>query len=115
MACERRGRPQNVLLHSDQGSQYGSRSFRQRLRRYRFTHSMSRRGNCPDNTPMKQLCRSLKTEWIPTQGYMSAALTQKDIGRFLMERYNWRRPHQFGKGFVGAVAVKKLNSVSGIS
>lgn len=35
MAYEQRGRPQNVLFHSDQGSQYGSqygsRSFRQRL------------------------------------------------------------------------------------
>ena len=30
-AYEMRGRPQGVLFHSDQGSQYGSRSFRQRL------------------------------------------------------------------------------------
>jgi putative transposase len=36
MAYEQRGRPQNVLFHSDQGSQYGGRSFRQRLWRYRF-------------------------------------------------------------------------------
>lgn len=31
MAYEQRDRPQSVLFHSDQGSQYGSRSFRQRL------------------------------------------------------------------------------------
>jgi putative transposase len=29
MAHEQRGRPQGQLLHSDQGSQYGSRQFRQ--------------------------------------------------------------------------------------
>lgn len=40
MAYEQRGRPQNVLFHSDQGSQYGSRAFRQRLGRYRFEQSM---------------------------------------------------------------------------
>lgn len=80
VAYEQRGRPQNVLFHSDQGSQYGSRGFRQRLWRYRFTQSMSRRGNCHDNAPMEQLFRSLKTEWVPSVGYMSAALAQQDIG-----------------------------------
>ena len=74
MAYEHRGRPQNVLFHSDQGSQYGSRAFRQRLWRYRFKQSMSRRGNCLDNAPMERLFRSLKTEWVPSVGYMSAGL-----------------------------------------
>ncbi|WP_025128596.1 integrase core domain-containing protein, partial [Pseudomonas sp. PH1b] len=115
LTYEQLGRPQNVLFHSDQGSQYGSRSFRQRLWRYRFTQSMSRRGNCYDNAPMERLFRSLKTEWIPTAGYMSASLAQQDIGRFLMQRYNWQRPHQFNSGLAPAVAEGKLNAVSGIS
>lgn len=114
MAYEQPGRPPNVLFYSDQGSQYGSRSFRQRLWRYGFTQSMSRRGNCHDNAPMERLFCSLKSEWIPTVGYMSAALAQQDIGRFPMERYNWRRLHQFNEGMAPAVADKKLNSVSGI-
>lgn len=46
MAYQQRGCPSGVLFHSDQGSQYGSRAFRQRLWRYRMTQSMSRRGNC---------------------------------------------------------------------
>ncbi|MGE8436648.1 MAG: IS3 family transposase [Pseudomonas palmensis] len=115
MAYEQRGRPQNVLFHSDQGSQYSSRSFRQRLWRYRFKQSMSRRGNCHDNAPMERLFRSLKTEWVPTVGYMTASLAQQDIGRFLMQRYNWQRPHQFNSGLAPAVAEEKLNAVSGIS
>ncbi len=45
MAYEQRGRPQGLLFHSDQGSQYGSRQFSQRLWRYRMRQSMSRRGN----------------------------------------------------------------------
>ncbi len=104
MAYEQRGGPQNVLFHSDQGSQYGSRSFRQRLWRYRFTQSMSHRGNCHDNAPMGRLVRSLKSEWILTVRYMSAALAQQDIGRFLMERYNGQRPHQFNERLAPAVA-----------
>ncbi len=112
-AYEMRGRPQGVLFHSDQGSQYGSRHFRQRLWRYRMTQSMSRRGNCYDNAPMERLFRSLKTEWMPTTGYMTTTLAEQDIGRYLMQRYNWTRPHQHN-GFVPpAVAEEKLNSVSG--
>jgi transposase InsO family protein len=48
-----------LTIHSDQGSQYGSRQFRQRLWRYRMRQSMSRRGNCRDNAPMERVFRSL--------------------------------------------------------
>lgn len=115
MAYEQRGRPQGVLFHSDQGSQYASRSFSQRLWRYRIKQSMSRRGNCWDNAPMERLFRSLKTEWVPALGYRSASLAQQDIGRFLMQRYNWQRPHQYNGGVAPAVAEEKLKTVSGIS
>ena len=71
MAYQQRGCPSGVLFHSDQGSQYGSRAFRQRLWRHRMTQSMSRRGNCWDNAPMERLFRSLKTEWLPTTGYIN--------------------------------------------
>ncbi len=71
MAFETRGRPKGLLFHSDQGSHYTSRRFRQQLWRYRIEQSMSRRGNCWDNAPMERLFRSLKTEWIPTNGYHS--------------------------------------------
>ena len=72
MAFEQHGRPMGLMFHSDQGGQYVSRKFRQRLWRYRIKQSMSRRGNCWDNSPMERLFRSLKTELFPTTGYMSA-------------------------------------------
>ncbi len=50
---EQRGEPEKVMFHSDQGIQYASRTFRQRLWRYRMRQSMSRRGNCWDNAPWK--------------------------------------------------------------
>lgn len=48
MAWETRGKPVGVMFHSDQGSHYTSRQFRQLLWRYRIRQSMSRRGNCWD-------------------------------------------------------------------
>jgi putative transposase len=71
MAYESRRRPKEVMFHSEQGSHYTSRQFRQLVWRFRLTQSMSRRGNCWDNSPMERFFRSLKTEWIPTTGYRS--------------------------------------------
>ncbi|RUB42944.1 IS3 family transposase [Pseudomonas aeruginosa] len=114
MTYEQRGRPQQVLFHSDQGSQYASRLFRQRLWRYRMQQSMSRRGNCWDNSPMERLFRSLKSEWVPSTGYLTAQEAQRDISHYLMHRYNWIRPHQFNDGLPPAVAEEKLNPLSGM-
>ncbi|WP_440974373.1 IS3 family transposase [Pseudomonas koreensis] len=114
MASEQRGRPQELLFHSDQGSQYGSRQFRQRLRRYRIHPSLSRRGNCWDDAPMERLFLSLKTEWMPTVSYMTTQEAHRNIRHFLMHWYNWIRPHQFNGGLAPAQAEKEFNVVSGI-
>jgi putative transposase len=115
MAFEQRGRPSGVMFHSDQGSQYGSRKLRQRLWRYRIEQSMSRRGNCWDNSPMERVFRSLKSEWIPSTGYTTTVEAGRDISYYLMQRYNQIRPHQFNGGLAPAVAEEKLNPVSGVS
>lgn len=114
-AWEQRGRPEGVMFHSDQGSQYASRKFRQRLWRYRMAQSMSRRGNCWDNAPMERLFRSLKTEWIPPMGYHSLMAARKDISSYLMGYYNQERPHTFNGGTAPVAAEEKLKTVSGMS
>jgi len=112
MACEQRGRPVGVMFHSDQGGQHANRNFRQRLWRYRMGQSMSRRGKCWDNAPMERLFRSLKTEWLPSSGYVNAEVAQKDISHNLMHHYNWRRLLQFNDGIPPAVAEEELNNLS---
>lgn len=114
-ACNVRGSPPGVLFHSDQGAQYASVSFRQRLWRYRFTQSMSRRGNCWDNSPMERLFRSLKTEWVPPLGYPSLDAARRDIGQYLMGYYNQRRPHRHNGGLSPVKAEEKLIAMSGNS
>ena len=115
IAYEQRGRPIDVMFHSDQGSQYASTRYRQRLWRYRIKQSMSRRGNCWDNAPMERLFRSLKTEWVPTRGYSTLIEAQKDIGKYLMWYYNEYRPHSYNGGMSPVVAEEKLNLLSGNS
>jgi putative transposase len=115
MAYMQRGQPGDVMFHSDQGSQYASRLFRQRLWRYRMVQSMNRRGNCWDNSPMERVFRSLKTEWIPSMGYPTIREAKRDISYYLMTYYNWERPHRYSDGLAPAIAEEKLNPLSGIS
>ncbi len=110
MTYEQRGKPQPELFHSDYGSQYASRLFRQRLWRYRMQQSMSRQGNCWNNSPIERL----KSEWIPANGYPTAQEAQRDISHYLTHRYNWMRPHQFNGGLPPAVAEEKLNPLPGM-
>jgi putative transposase len=107
-AYERRGRPSNVMFHSDQGSQYASTHYQQRLWRYKIKQSMSRRGNCWDNAPMERLFRSLKTEWVPSPGYSNECEAKMDIGNYLMQYYNEYRPHSFNGGLSPVAAEKNL-------
>lgn len=98
MAFESRGRPDGVMFHSDQGTHYTSVKYRQLLWRYKIKQSLSRKGNCWDNSPMERFFRSLKTEWIPTTGYCSPSEAKRQIGTYILGYYSQVRPHQFNGG-----------------
>lgn len=63
---------------------------------------------------MEPLFRSVRTEWVPSTGYVTAQEAQWDISHYLMHWYNWIRPHQFNQGLAPAVAEEKFNVVSGM-
>jgi len=46
---------------------------------------------------------------------MNASLAQQVIGQFLIQRYNWKRSHQFNGGLPPAVTEERFNTVAGIS
>ncbi len=58
-----------LIFHSDRGSQYASRDFRDALTEYGMTASMSRRGNCWDNACSETLFGSLKVERLHGQRF----------------------------------------------
>ncbi|QNB86432.1 IS3 family transposase [Escherichia coli] len=98
MAWETRGKPGGVMFHSDQGSHYTSRQFRQLLWRYQIRQSMSRRGNCWDNSPMERFFRSLKNEWVPATGYVSFSDAAHAITDYIVGYYSALRPHEYNGG-----------------
>ena len=62
MAIWRRGKPGELLHHSDQGSQYSSEQFQKLLADHGVTCSMSRSGNVWDNAAMESFFSFLKGE-----------------------------------------------------
>src|SRR5205814_2921144 len=61
-AIWRRGKPDALLHHSDQGSQYTSEQFGTLMEDNGIICSMSRSGNVWDNAAMESFFSSLKTE-----------------------------------------------------
>jgi transposase InsO family protein len=82
-----------LLFHSDQGCQYTSTAFVQRLQRLAITQSMSRRGNCWDNAVVERVFRTLKHEWMQVNAYRTHAEALADLLPFLSSWYNHRRLH----------------------
>lgn len=98
MAWLSRGRPSGVLFHSDQGTQYSSQTYQHACRQYGIMQSMSRRGNCWDNSVAERLFRSLKSEWLPAKGYRGIEEARRDISFYLSGYYNRIRPHRHNSG-----------------
>lgn len=79
MAVWRRKPDSEVIVHSDQGSQYRSDNWQRFCRANNLAASMSRRGNCLDNAVAESFFSSLKKERIRKRIYKSRALARADI------------------------------------
>lgn len=89
---------ERMLFHSDQGSIYASEGFIQCVKQHGLTQSMSRKGNCWDNSPMERWFRSFKYEWMVRGGYASFESALDDIREYIFY-YNHIRPHRYNQGF----------------
>ena len=89
----RRRRPKRTLIHSDQGSQYGSDAWRRFCRTNGLEPSMSRRGNCWDNAVAESFFSSLKKERIKKRIYKNRDEATADISDYIDTFYNQTRRH----------------------
>jgi putative transposase len=93
MAIWRRGRPVELLHHSDQGSQYTSEDFQRLLAAQGITCSMSRKGDCWDNAAIESFFSTLKTERTGRRRYASRDEARADVFDYIERFYNPRRRH----------------------
>jgi len=108
MAVWRR-RPKNtVIVHSDQGSQYGSDDWLRFLNANNLEPSMSRRGNCWDNAVAESFFSSLKKERIKKRIYKTRDLARADVFDYIEMFYNRTRRHSH----LGGVSPEAFESAS---
>ena len=93
MALWQRNFPKGVICHSDQGSQYCSRAYRDQLRTHQLRQSMSRKGNCWDNACVESFFHSMKVEAIHYEPMMNREPLRQHVFEYLEVDYNRRRRH----------------------
>jgi putative transposase len=93
MALWRRGKPQQLLHHSDQGSQYTSEQFQRLLNEQGVTCSMSRSGDVWDNSAMESFFGTLKKERVYRREYRTRDQAKADVFDYVERFYNPYRRH----------------------
>ena len=92
MALQQR-RPERVIHHSDQGSQYTSIAFGKRCRQADVRPSMGSVGDCYDNAMCESFFATLECELIDTTRFRSHAEARMAVFEFIEGWYNPRRRH----------------------
>jgi putative transposase len=101
MAIWQRQPEAGLIHHSDRGSQYASKAFRQLLKAHGIQGSMSRKGDCwereayPEgyNAVVESFFGSLKQERVQWRNYQTRYEAQQDILQYISMFYNSYRLH----------------------
>ncbi|WP_264876891.1 IS3 family transposase [Vibrio agarivorans] len=106
MALFRRGFPEQVIVHSDRGSQYCSKDYRDLITTYNI--KQSRKGNCWDNACVESFFHSMKVEAIQYEPIMTRDQMRQTIFEYIEVDYNRTRRHS-ALGYLSPVNFEQQN------
>jgi putative transposase len=92
-AVWRRKPTSNVIIHSDQRSQFTSLEWQTFLKTHNLEASMSRRGNCYDNAVAESFFHLLKSERIRKKIYATRCQARQDVFNYIELFYNPKLKH----------------------
>ena len=95
MALWRRGFPKGVIVHTDRGSQYASKQYRRLLKNHGLIGSMSRKGNCWDNSVAESFFKTLKYEHLYDYSFNTRDKAKQEIFEYIEVYYNKNRRHSY--------------------
>jgi putative transposase len=93
MALTRRRPSKETIHHSDQGTQYTSKAYRQQLSDAGLLVSMSRKGMPYDNAVMESFFSSLKQELTRHESFVNFDMARAKIFHYMEVFYNRQRLH----------------------
>lgn len=94
MALQRRRPKPGLIHHTDQGRQYATGSYRQRLIEHGVELSMSRKGDCFDNACAESFISTLKNELTHHLQFNTREEARTAIFEYIEVFYNRQRLHQ---------------------
>tara|TARA_R110002096_G_scaffold436051_2_gene666262 strand:- start:2395 stop:3003 length:609 start_codon:yes stop_codon:yes gene_type:complete len=92
-AIELRKPQPGLVVHTDRGSQYASRLYREKLLQAKALPSMSRRGNCYDNAMAESFFSTLDFELRQHHDFHSHRQANVVLANFIENYYNRKRMH----------------------
>jgi transposase InsO family protein len=107
-ALVNRGNPTGVMIHSDQGSQYCAKTFRQMVKDNKLMQSMSRKGNCWDNAVAESFFASLKKQSIYGTRLATREQARQVVFEYIEHYYNRVRGHS-SNGWLTPVEFERLH------
>lgn len=115
MALKHRTPKNGLVWHTDRGSQYASYEHRDLLKQYGIIQSMSRKGNCWDNSVAESFFKSLKNELVYQTYFYTKKQAKLEIFKYIELFYNRVRSHSYLKGLSPVEfeeKIEKLHSVT---
>ena len=82
-----------LIFHSDRGVQYANNKFANMLESHHVIRSMSRKGNCWDNSVAESFFKTLKTELIYGNKLINKQQIELEIFQYIEIFYNKKRRH----------------------
>lgn len=92
-AIIKRSPAKGLIVHSDGGSQYGSKRFRNRLHGFNYLQSMTRRNNHYDNASAESLFSRIKAELLEGGIFLSIEEARMECFDYIETYYNPIRRH----------------------
>ena len=109
MARWRRKRARHVLVHSDQGSTYGSNGYQKLLLESGYECSMSRKGECLDNAVAESFFGTLKNELVCHEDYRTRDQARQSLFEYIEVFYNRQRRHSY-LGYLAPMDFERQNA-----
>ncbi len=99
------------IHHSDQGSQYASKAFMEKLSGYQIDCSMSRKGNCYDNAVVESFFKTLKAELTHVNKLESKEDARYKLFEYIEVFYNRERMHST-LAYQSPVEFERINNIN---
>lgn len=109
MAIWQRKPSSGLVVHSDRGTQYASYQYRNLLTSKGYIGSMSKKGDCWDNSVIESFFGSLKQERVQWRNYQTRWEAQQDILNYITMFYNSHRLHSY-LGYVSPSQFEKQSN-----